>query len=571
MLIVILLIAILVLAIRSFSSDEDDGLILDNVIAAGVNLGGMDADQAAAALESATGSTYTQLSMTVTVLDTTVTLSPTDTGASLDIAAVVEEAYNYGRTGSSSDQQNARKQAATQSHVVDILPYLNLDTDYIQSVVDDLGERYSSTLTPSSITLSGTAPSVNVTNPDTSVTYQTLTIFTGTAEYGLDTSELYEQIMDCYNSNIFFVVGNCTVVAPDSLDEQLQEIYNEVYVAPVDASIDETTYEVTAEVYGYGFDLDEVKSLIAAAPYGTTLEVSLHYIAPNVTADLLSGDLFQDTLGEVYAVYDTDSGWETNVTNACKLIDGLILKAGDEFSFNDAIGKLTTANGFTSATETNSGISSTFVGAGVCQVASVLYNCALKADLNILERTNHTYVTSFIEYGLDADVCSGDSDLRFRNNCTAPIRIDAEVVNGRIHISIMGTDTKDYVVEVVYEVAKTYSPTVLKTTMLTTNPGGYTDGQVLVSPITGYSINVYRCKYDKDNGRLLSKTLENQSRYQSRNAIVVSLQEPVVEATDPTETTDPSTETTVPDETTEPSETTEPEPSTDPEENGTGE
>ncbi|MCD7755813.1 MAG: peptidoglycan binding domain-containing protein, partial [Firmicutes bacterium] len=195
-LIVILLIAILALAIRSFSSDEDDGLILDNVIAAGVNLGGMDADQAAAALESATGSTYTQLSMTVTVLDTTVTLSPTDTGASLDIAAVVEEAYNYGRTGSSSDQQNARKQAATQSHVVDILPYLNLDTDYIQSVVDDLGERYSSTLTPSSITLSGTVPSVNVTNPDTSVTYQTLTIFTGTAEYGLDTSELYEQIMD---------------------------------------------------------------------------------------------------------------------------------------------------------------------------------------------------------------------------------------------------------------------------------------------------------------------------------------------------------------------------------------
>ena len=104
----LLLIAVVITAISVFGGGEDDGRILRNVYAAGVDLGGMTEEEAKNALKAATSSTYTMLDMTIQVLNTTVTLSPADTGARLDINGVVQEAMNYGRTG----RRAARRRSA---------------------------------------------------------------------------------------------------------------------------------------------------------------------------------------------------------------------------------------------------------------------------------------------------------------------------------------------------------------------------------------------------------------------------------------------------------------------------
>ena len=72
--------------------DKDDGKILSNVYAAGVNLGGLTPEEAKTKLHDATDNTYGVLDMNVSILDTTIALSPDKTGASLDIDAVVEAA-----------------------------------------------------------------------------------------------------------------------------------------------------------------------------------------------------------------------------------------------------------------------------------------------------------------------------------------------------------------------------------------------------------------------------------------------------------------------------------------------
>ena len=72
----ILLIGAIVAASFLFSKPNDDGLIPNNVFAAGVNLGGMTEDEAKQALTDATKDTYSKLDMTVQVLDTVVTMSP---------------------------------------------------------------------------------------------------------------------------------------------------------------------------------------------------------------------------------------------------------------------------------------------------------------------------------------------------------------------------------------------------------------------------------------------------------------------------------------------------------------
>lgn len=539
-----------------FKPEEDDGLILNNVIAAGVKLGGMTPEQARAALTAATADTYTQLDMKVTVVDTVITLSPADTGAKLDVDGVVEEAYNYGRTGSRSEQQQIRAQAASTSYIVDIIPYLNLDTDHIRSSVEALGQQFNSTLSQPSATITGQRPSLEVTKPDTSVAYQTLKIYMGTAEYGLDTQQLYDTILEYYNINIFQVVGQCTVVTPSSLDEKLEALYAEHCVAPVDAQMDMNTYQITPEVYGYGFDLDMVKEQVSNAEYGQTLEIPLTYLAPAITEELLSGDLFKDTLSSFTAQLPADAAWVKNVTLACQKLNGLILKSGEEFSFNALLGELTRQNGWTEASVFQGKKQLDALGGGTTQVASVLYQCVLRADLDIAELHHHTYATTFMTLGYDAYTDGASNDFRFRNSLPDPITINASVVNDQIKITLIGTESRDHQVEIEYLTTKTKKPGTLTNLMQPGNPGGYKDGDILVTPLTGYTVEVYRHTYDGTTGKELDRECLETITYSTRDAVVVQLEKlPEPEPTVPSEPTDPL-EPTAPTDTTAPSEPT---------------
>ncbi len=543
--IALVLILAVVFAVSSCgSAPADDGRIFKGVIAASVDLGGMTREQAQAALEEATANTYTQLDMMVTVLDTTIALSPSATGAKLDIAAVVEDAYNYGRTGSRSEQQQAREYAQNNSVTISILPYLNLNTDYIREEINKLGSQFSSTLTQPTHSLAGEKPKMNVSKPDTSKVHQTITIYKGTAEYGLETGKLYEQVLEYYNINIFQVVGTCTVVAPDSIEDKLDEYYEDLCVEPVDAQLDPATYDVIPEVYGYGFDLDKAKMDLANAPYGTTLVIELRYLEPNLTQDLISDNLFKDILGDYTVPLGIEAAWTNNVTLACKAINGIILKSGDEFSFNNTLGLLTKEKGYMESMVYQGKKAVNAMGGGVTQVASVLYNCTLEAELEILERRNHTYATSFIEVGRDVYVNIGESDFRFRNTLPDLIRIEAEVVNNAIQIRILGTDSREYRVEIDTEVLTSDLPGTLYTYMIPNNPNGYLHGQVLVTPLIGYEVELLRMKIDKETNKLIFQDTLGTYKYQARDAVVVQLKEPETIPTEPsipgTDSTDPS-------------------------------
>ena len=534
----VLLVAAIILISTMFAAPVDNGRILKGVMAAGVNIGGLTPEQAVIALNKATANTYTKLPMTVTVLDTQINLSPEDTGAQLDVQAVVEDAYNYGRTGSRAEQNEARENALSNSVIIPITPHLNLDTEYIRGELNKLGTQFSSTLSQPKISLAGTKPQMGVAKPNTTTIHQTLSIYVGTAEYGLDTNKLYDQVMEYYNINIFQVVGTCTVVAPDSIEEELLSYYEELCVEPVDAQMDPVTYEVTPEVYGYGFNLDEVKEQIAKTPYGETITIPLCYLAPNVTEELLSDNLFRDVIGEYTSSLGAETAWNQNATLACDKLNGLILKSGDTFSFNDLLGELTAEKGYQPALTYRGRVATSVMGGGVTHTASVLYNSVLEAELEILERHNHTYAPTFIEVGRDVYVNKGTADFRFRNNRPDPIRIKAEVVDGMIQISIEGTDSRDYIVDVTVKITNTLQPEVLYTTMVANNPGGYQNGDVLSDGTNGYEVEIRCLLYNKQNGQLWDEKLISTYSYEAQDSVIVKIQEVTTNPSTPSETPD---------------------------------
>ena len=495
-------------------------VILNNVSVAGVDIGAMTKDQAVAAVRQAIGNDFTDQDLTLTVFDSTITIPAAYFGGELDIEGAVKAARNYGQVGLPGTVKQQRQIAATEGHAVNLAPYMNLNESAIMAMLNELGERYSSTLTQSSYKVEGNTPSEEQLQAGT--VDLKLVIQLGTAEYSLNIDALYQQIIESYSNRIFQVAGNGTLIEPDPID--LEGILNEYGIAAKDAYLDPETYEPVDSKNGCGFNLESAKQTIADSDFGSQVTIPFAIIEPEVTTDKLKNTMFKDTLSTYTAASSSQSGRDVNLRLACEAINGIILNPGDSFSYNDTLGERTAEKGYKAAASYSGGETVYTYGGGICQVSSTLYYCALMADLEILVRSNHGYASSYIPLGMDATVSWGEVDFMFRNNSDHPIKIEASADGGKTTVSLMGTDDKDYYVEMKYEVTKTIPYETEYKTMPANNPDGYKDGQYIVTPYTGYKVKSYRVKYNKETKEEISRTFETNSDYSSRNAVICKIE-----------------------------------------------
>lgn len=536
----------------SSASDPYDGKILPNIYVGEIYVGEMTRDEAVSALKAATSQTYAVEDMVIDLGISQFRLSPKDTGASLDAKAAVAEAYSYGRTGTEEERDEAVEALRYGPYYVGILPYLNLDHDYIQKTLASYAENAGSTLTQTTYGLQGKQPKLDAENFDEDAPTQTLVITMGTPGVGFDAKDVYDQILDAYSLHTFLVeVDDVEAVRePDPVD--LEAIYKEFYIAPKDATIDYRDFEVIPGSYGYGFDLEEAQRLVDNAAFGEEIRIPMEYIAP----EILDEDMFfRDVLGSAATSFTSDSNRDANLRLACNAIHGTVLNPGETFSFFDVVGEPSSRNGYQKV-ETYVGTELTKVqGEGISQVASTLYQAALLADMEIVSRVSHDFVPSFTDYGMDANVSWRAADFRFRNSSGYPITIEADVANGRVSIQLLGTEEREYYVQLEYEITNTYKPETEYEEYPFDNREGYEDGDVIQEGITGYQVKTYKCKYDRSSGVLLNRDFEATSRYSSAKRILAKVEQPpetTVPETQP-ETTPPTqppvSEPTVPSET----------------------
>jgi vancomycin resistance protein YoaR len=117
-----------------------------------------------------------------------------------------------------------------------------------------------------------------------------------------------------------------------------------------------------------------------------------------------------------------------NMRRAARALDGLILQPGQTFSMERALGPVTAEAGYLPALAIRDGEPAEEDGGGICQVASTLYNAALRADLAIVERQRHVWPVHSVPPGLDCGFSSGHLDLKFRNTHDQPLlmRVSAD-------------------------------------------------------------------------------------------------------------------------------------------------
>jgi hypothetical protein len=132
-----------------------------------------------------------------------------------------------------------------------------------------------------------------------------------------------------------------------------------------------------------------------------------------------------------------------NLRLAVKMLDGLEIPAGAIFSFWKQIGRASRLKGFVSGRELREGCIIPNVGGGLCQLSNALYDAALQADCEIIERHAHTQVIagSLAERGRDATVFWNYVDLRFRSR--AALRIEAKLDSEELVVRFKGDAASD--------------------------------------------------------------------------------------------------------------------------------
>ena len=513
---VLLIILGLILGLLLFSgrSEKGDQYILDNVFAAGVNLGGMTVDEAIGALHVATDHGISQQPMEVTIYDKKLSLTPEDVDLVLDVEALAQAAYNYGRSGTHAENQQIQKNASNRSHTLPLLPYLNLNLQAIRQKVDAHCTSEASEYSEPNEKLSDDKKSIEIT--------------LGTPSRQLNADDLYNQILDAYSmNNLSFVFETPEVVWPPMVSAQ--ELFDKYCTPPQDAMLDPGTYSIIPEKEGYGFQVEVLQQKLDAAQQElintntvTTIIENMTVLEPAIRSEDLNNQMFSQTLAEVTITStEKDEARNNNIKLSCDAINGYIVKPGETFSFLEALGAISAESGYTEAKVCS--VNDLVMGGGISQTASALYHCILHADLATVEHHNHEYAPDFIELGLDAYVYADAKDLRFRNNTDSPICIEAAFARNVVSVSLIGSTRLTYSISIRPEITETFTPNRTTQMFLPDNSQGYVDGQVIVQGIEGYKVSVYQEKYDLSTGALLSTESISINEYNKRDEIVASI------------------------------------------------
>lgn len=298
----------------------------------------------------------------------------------------------------------------------------------------------------------------------------------------------------------------------------IEKIQQEIYQEPKNAYYEEEPFKLYKEENGIDLkiSIDEAKKILEEKK--EEYVIPLKITKPEIkVSDLKYGDFFPNKLSKFLTRYDESNlNRSTNIKLASEKINGTILMPGETFSYNKIVGARTIKEGYKEAAVYINGKVEDGIGGGICQVSSTLYNAILEANLEIVSRKNHYFITGYVSPSRDATVSYGTIDLEFKNTRSYPIKIECISQNGICEIQIYGIkEETEYEVEIVDEVTETIPYT---TKYIETNELEKGVEEEVQKGVNGYKSEAYRIL--KLNGKEISKTLLSKDSYNPLQQII---------------------------------------------------
>lgn len=432
--------------------------------------------------------------------DETYTLLPSSVGGSFDIDKVIDDAYSVGRNGNIFQNNFAILNAMINSK--NFIPDFSFNSDSFDDSISQMNSNFADGIVEPSYDISGnnliikSGKNGNIVDSDKikSLFVDKLTV----VPYNTDSIEV----------PVFFKEANKIDIAA---------IHSEIYKEAQDASYTTNPYAVYPSSNGLDFNIsiDEAKALITGDKDSYTIPLKTLY--PNVKTSDIGIEAFPDLLSSYSTSFaSSSSNRATNVSLATNKINGKVLMPGEVFSFNGTVGKRTPQAGFKVAGVYMNGQVATDYGGGICQVSSTLYNAVLRANLEIVDRSNHMFEVGYVPIGTDATVSWGAPDFKFKNSRSYPIKIVTSSSNRKCVVKFYGLkESEEYDIEIV---SYRTGSVPYRTTYTTDSSLAAGQQKVIQRGSNGAKSVAYRIR--KKNGQVISKELLSKDTYDPHNQII---------------------------------------------------
>ena len=500
----IITLLILVIVIALFVStifalvNINNNKIMSGISIAGIDVSGLSKEEAMAKLELIYNDKKDKdIKLIYNEYETT--LNPTLMEVNYEIENAVDEAYKIGKKDNIF--QNNYEILFTLISKKNIEVNMTLNEDVTKQTIEGIGLNLPDVLVQSSY----------------SIEENELVITKGKKGIVIDTDKLISIVKEKLNNTEIsedYIEIPIIEKEPDEID--IQKIHDEIYEEAKDAYIEQEPFAVYPEVEGIDFDIEKAKEILQEDKEEYIIPLTI--TKPKITLKDIGPEALSDELGTFTTRYDvSDKDRTTNLEIACEKLNDQVILPGETFSYNKTLGARTIAAGYKSAKIYSNGEVIDGLGGGICQISSTLYNAVLQANLEIVERRNHQFVTSYVPAGRDATVAYGSTDFRFENTRQYPVRIVATAKNGIATISIYGIKED---VEYTFD----FTPKVIATIPYTTKyiedsslPKG--TEKIKQRGVNGVQVETYITKML--DGKVISTTLLSKDTYNAMTQIVL--------------------------------------------------
>lgn len=465
----------------------------------GIDVSGLSKDDAK---QKVSDDVYNRLSTDVIFKhnDETYTLLPSSVGGSFDIDKVIDDAYSVGRSGNIFQNNFAILDAMINSK--NFIPDFSFNSDSFDDSISQMNSNFADGIVEPSYDISG----------------NNLIIKSGKNGNIVDSDKIKSLFVDKltvvpYNTDSIEV----PVFSKEANKIDIDAIHSEIYKEAQDASYTTNPYVVYPSSNGLDFNIsiDEAKALITGDKDSYTIPLKTLY--PNVKTSDIGIEAFPNLLSSYSTSFaSSSSNRATNVSLATNKINGKVLMPGEVFSFNDTVGKRTPQAGFKVAGVYMNGQVATDYGGGICQVSSTLYNAVLRANLEIVDRSNHMFEVGYVPIGTDATVSWGAPDFKFKNSRSYPIKIVTSSSNRKCVVKFYGLkESEEYDIEIV---SYRTGSVPYRTTYTTDSSLAAGQQKVIQRGSNGAKSVAYRIR--KKNGQVISKELLSKDTYDPHNQII---------------------------------------------------
>ncbi len=343
----------------------------------------------------------------------------------------------------------------------------------------------------------------------------------------------YKELRDIENDKLVFNLEYTVDEAKvQSFLEKCKEFDQEAKNATITKNGD--SFSVTDSQTGIGTDMEATGNLLTAAvntdwdKQDVNIDAVITTLEPTITKE--KALLCRDLLGSATTYYsDSTYNRATNISNGARLISGSVVAPGETFSAYEHFAPFTAGNGWREGGAYENGQVVQSIGGGVCQVSTTMYNALLWAEMEIVDRSNHSMIVGYVKPAFDAAVAGSTTaaykDLKFKNNTDVPVYIEAYTKGKSITFNIYGQETRpsNRKIEYVNDIVNVIKPGEDVVTEDDTKDEDYEE--VTQTAHTGYQAYLYKIVYI--DGKQVSKTEVNFSKYRSSPKYVTKGTKPV--------------------------------------------